>query len=436
MYNFDWNTFDLINSNSVAGALQLLDAIVGPSLMGELFKRGSWPTIKELITLGGWKEGEALKRFTTAPSVAMDRPLPRDIDIVCSREWYETFKEAIKLRSYVERFPQVDWNRYDLKIVSEKVPALGFPSNCLVKFIDRQVPGNVQTAYLDIDIAYAPLSRWSEKLGEEGRALFPHNDSNWILLCAPSECISNIALSVAMKKSHWHRELAHPDEKTPSVIRKYHKHMGDIVVLEKVLAKMPNLAAYPAIVDFSSKRTEEEKAIAAAKKHKLSLAAGTKSKEFFSQYKEQIHYYYVHDEVHEVIAKWMLYERPSYTLFLRDGEEVATDWSKFMQLPYWRQIDNCIEEALVLALERGIVPQRKAGRTITEEVECEAFLYGLMRICTTIWKGNWSSFARTHYGDIMARYKERVACYRSYYKFFEKAEQRGEIVMKQRGYKE
>ena len=429
MYNFDWNTFDLKNPNSVAGALQLLDAITGPCALGELLKYGSWATINALSGSDTVSAKAALNRFTTAPKTAMDRPLPRDIDIVCSLDWYKAFEQALKSRSYVSTFPQVDWVRYDLEIVSRKGLSPACPTNILVKLIDRHASRTVQTAYLDINIAYQP-EFLSDKFPDAPPS---HNDSYWSLLCAPPTDIDPIALSLIMKKSHWHREMKHEGEKEPSVISRYHKHMGDVAVLEPLVGATST--DWPLFV-FSEKRASEEKAIAAAKKHKLSLAAGTKSKEFFSQYKGQIHYYYVHDEVHEIIAKWMLYERPSYTLFLRDGEEVATDWSKFMDLPYWRQIDNCIEESLVLALERGIVPQRLAGRRITEEVHYEAFLYGLMRICTTIWKGRWSEFARTHYADIMSRYQELVAAHGSYYDFFEKAERSGDIVMKQRGYKE
>jgi hypothetical protein len=113
--------------------------------------------------------------------------------------------------------------------------------------------------------------------------------------------------------------------------------------------------------------------------------------EFFKG--DGIKYVYDHDSIHQVVAYG---DQPAYTLFRKDDEPVAVDREKFFKLNHLQQIQSVAEEAMVLAIERSIVPYVASSWTPRE-----AFQFALDKICTTISSGWWRQFAFDNYPGVL-----------------------------------
>lgn len=59
-----------------------------------------------------------------------------------------------------------------------------------------------------------------------------------------------------------------------------------------------------------------------------------------------------HDSLHEVVA---LYDRPAYTYYMEDGEQVKSSKKKFFEVSNDVRLAGCLEEALTLSLERSLI---------------------------------------------------------------------------------
>jgi hypothetical protein len=81
---------------------------------------------------------------------------------------------------------------------------------------------------------------------------------------------------------------------------------------------------------------------------------------------------------------------PLYTKILVDPEKALCSQEKWNNLTQDQRLDDVREEAMVLALERYLLPQY-VGSTQ------EAYTLALTRICTTITKGWFREFAVNHY---------------------------------------
>lgn len=102
-------------------------------------------------------------------------------------------------------------------------------------------------------------------------------------------------------------------------------------------------------------------------------------------------YTYDHDSIHLAIAR--VDGCPAYTTYMKEGAAVAVDRAKWDALSEWRKLDGVVEEAMVLALERSLIPL--PGK----KTEHEAFLMGLMKVCTSITSGWFREFAWEHYDE-------------------------------------
>jgi hypothetical protein len=112
---------------------------------------------------------------------------------------------------------------------------------------------------------------------------------------------------------------------------------------------------------------------------------------FFSG--DQVQYMYDHDSIHKVIAEFHGKEVPAYTLFQKDGEEVAVDRAKWNELPHEEKLRSVLEETYVLALERSQIPYPKTQRSLS-------FHIALEKVCTSITSGWWREFAWEHYEEV------------------------------------
>ncbi len=114
-------------------------------------------------------------------------------------------------------------------------------------------------------------------------------------------------------------------------------------------------------------------------------------------------YQYDHDTLHEAVA---LYGAPAYKSFLADGAQVDCDRAKFDALPMETRLAAVVEESMVLALERSLVPH--AGK-LTER---QAFELALSKACTSITSGWFREFAWEHFEQASTLFNYHQSKYR------------------------
>ena len=110
---------------------------------------------------------------------------------------------------------------------------------------------------------------------------------------------------------------------------------------------------------------------------------------------EEDYHIYDHDTIHLSVMTGAV---PSYTLFKSEQAEVWCDAELFAAQPLEVQLNAVLEEALVLALERGQIPFR--GKASPEM----SFKHALMKVCTSITSGWFRTFAWEHYYEVLALY--------------------------------
>ena len=104
--------------------------------------------------------------------------------------------------------------------------------------------------------------------------------------------------------------------------------------------------------------------------------------QFFSD--DGLNYVYDHDSIHESVK---LYDRPAYTYYLKDGQEVECDKGKFFALSEKYRLAGVVEEALVLAIERSLVPHPGV------KTPQEAWVFALSKVCSSITSGWFREYA-------------------------------------------
>ena len=114
------------------------------------------------------------------------------------------------------------------------------------------------------------------------------------------------------------------------------------------------------------------------------------NKDFLSLYKTKpefftdgVEYVCDHDYLHELVAHPNL---PVYTKCLKDKEDVAIDYDKFMQLPFSERVRMFREEISVIACERWLIPDKYRGKVKWHE----AYRYALRKTITSLTK-NWAT---------------------------------------------
>lgn len=178
----------------------------------------------------------------------------------------------------------------------------------------------------------------------------------------------------SLKKSHIHFP------------RNFVKHIADYNFLFKQHKGIDNLKDIT-LINF--KETEDR----IGKLRTPSLNKSVNS--FFDQSTNFVKSYFVHDEMHLAVAH---YDRPLYERMQKDTNLALCDkglWEKFSHE------DKCkcvLEEAMVIALERKILPMIYGGGSYFSSKE--AIMWSLMRICTTLCSGWFRAFATNNYSEI------------------------------------
>lgn len=131
-------------------------------------------------------------------------------------------------------------------------------------------------------------------------------------------------------------------------------------------------------------------------------------KNFFAD--DSIKYIWDHDDIHKAVA---LNDRPAYTYYMKDGEEVKSSKEKFFKCSEDIRLAGGIEEAAVLAIERSLVPH--AGKMTPKQ----AWIFALSKVCSSITSGFFRSYCFEHIFKIVKLYPE------NYYERFLNAVEKG-----------
>lgn len=116
---------------------------------------------------------------------------------------------------------------------------------------------------------------------------------------------------------------------------------------------------------------------------------------FFSD--DNINYIYDHDSIHEAVA---LYDRPAYTYYMKDGEAVQCDKSKFFSIDEKYRLAGVIEESAVLAIERSLVPH--PGKMTPQK----AWKFALSKVCSSITSGWFREYGYENILSILKMYPD------------------------------
>ena len=184
----------------------------------------------------------------------------------------------------------------------------------------------------------------------------------------------------SLKKSHIHFPI------------KFEKHIGDYSFL---YGHFKGIDYLDDLTKINFKETEERLG-------KLKTPSLNKSVDkFFGQSTEFVKSYFVHDDIHKVMAH---YEKPLYEKMVVEKTSALCDKKLWTIFPYEHKCQCVLEEAYVIALERKIIPMLfGGGRGYTSD---EAFDWALMRICTTLCSGWFREFATNNYFIIKKLYNK------------------------------
>jgi hypothetical protein len=118
-------------------------------------------------------------------------------------------------------------------------------------------------------------------------------------------------------------------------------------------------------------------------------------KEFFNETDD--FYKYDHDSIHQAVK---VLDKPAYTYFSIDGEEVSSSKEKFFNCDRNIQLLSVAEESAVLAIERSLVPHPGVME------EPQAWRFALSKVCTSITSGWFRAFAYENIFDVLNIYPD------------------------------
>ena len=199
---------------------------------------------------------------------------------------------------------------------------------------------------------------------------------------------------LSLKKSHIHFPI------------KFQKHIKDYNLLLDFL-KEDKLAN---ITKINFKETE----LRFGKLKTPSLKKSTRK--FFDQSEGYLKYFYVHDDIHQVMAH---YDRPIYEDMQTTSESAWCQKELWDNFSFEKKAKCVLEEAYVIALERKIIPMLNGVSDVVSSKN--ALEWSLMRICTTLCSGWFRQFAADNYSRICEYVNHQ------YVQKFLEAEQMGKI---------
>lgn len=135
------------------------------------------------------------------------------------------------------------------------------------------------------------------------------------------------------------------------------------------------------------------------------------NEEFFKKSSGKVKRVYEHDDLHRATC---YYEKPLFEMLKSDTSKAMIDQILFLNLPMADRLRTVREEAYAIALERVIIPAMEKGEAYDAE---KAFLHALGRICTTLTKGWFQTFAIEHYPAIKVVDRDFVGFFKEAVKY-------------------
>jgi hypothetical protein len=183
--------------------------------------------------------------------------------------------------------------------------------------------------------------------------------------------IPNLDLLFALKSSHKHLKNSPHFWKT---LKDYHR------------MKAVGATIRPEYMDFYKLREKETYTYSHPKLNQ-------DKKSFFAD--DAIDYVHDHDSIHAAVK---IMDKPAYTYFAKDGEEVQSSKKKFFECNRDVQLLSVVEESAVLAVERSLVPH--PGVLTVQQAWGMAF----SKVLTSITSGWWRAFAYDNAFDALKLY--------------------------------
>lgn len=176
---------------------------------------------------------------------------------------------------------------------------------------------------------------------------------------------------------------------------KFNKHIADITILGALCKKTDVLH------ELTKKHTANTAARIGIQKN---ISLDKSPEQFFGQSDEKVKSWFVHDQIHEIVAHD---EHPTYQSMQEDEHSVKCSkylWDKF---PLQKKINCVLEEAYVIALERKIIPMLFGSAPMIDSES--AFDWAMYRICTNLCSGWFRKFAVDYYAEIRAYHSTEYA---------------------------
>ena len=274
---------------------------------------------------------------------------PKDLDLLCRPAELQVFVENYKPAKIVVHGP----NHISLQDCTEP-------------------PGLVKLPIVDVEIA------WPGSTGEA--ILGPDTSTNGLMV------LPTVGTLYWLKMSHRYKKNTPHFEKTREDILLLRRHLEDTGNVEE----WSNPPWYKARYDETMFYNHPN------------LQPGQNKEAFFSG--DGVKYYYPHDDIHLIVARIHGSLVPAYTLYLKEGEEVACDREKFDALPLETRLRGVSEEAMVLALERSQIPRRMDESFNKDTLPEWSYRYALQKVCTSITSGWFREFSWEHYDEVLSNY--------------------------------
>jgi len=111
---------------------------------------------------------------------------------------------------------------------------------------------------------------------------------------------------------------------------------------------------------------------------------------FFAKSEKSLKRQFEHDDLHEIVK---YYDRPLYEQFKDDKSKAIMNVVMFHNADYEKKLRCVREEAMVIALERYVIPGNMSNPVT-------AYQQALRRICTNLTSGWFREFAIDHWNEI------------------------------------
>lgn len=292
---------------------------------------------------------------------------PKDIDVITDMQelnsWFKLNKDNV-----VSLLPNEQCTKYKAKLVSGKQVEFELAEQRATGYDllqDSKDP--------DCYAIYTPIF---------------HKELNFEVKVAPLEILMAIKRSHLEFQIHWTKNIQdyHWLKDKFSKNHVWGIHYREFLWLEEL----------------TKKRTKETQAW--YKKPKIDLDMS--NEDFFKKSQKSLGRIYNHDDIHKVV---MFYDEPMYMKIKEDQTKAKCSKKLFFKLSREDQIKCVQEEAMVIALERVIIPalEKDPSAIILGDYVYET---AIMRICTTLTKGWFRDFAIENYPSLFSTYDPDGLC--------------------------